>query len=415
MALVVRRLTAATPNAAEGPSGILRLDSSASSGTVCRVLAALRPCLVQAALTSPQAIVTIETSVVSTGRSAKEKKLRQKRQLASAAERPIVERLATLGIPLTTLQASAVARSTQLNYTIALERLLVWMLVPQLPQLRPELLDELLEEYASWLFDKGVPLSVASTTAAAVRWALPMLLRPLAKGLPPLMASIAGWKKKEPSRSRDPVPRIAAVAICLHLCQIGHFQAAAIVMIMFETYMRPSEILAMTAMQLVAPQRVGIAEGTQRVWSFLVRASELGVAGKTGEYDTSIALDLERQQFLFPLLETMVASLAPLARLWTIGYAELAHSFSVAIQELGLSALGLTLYGLRHGGASHNRAVGARGLPEVQKRGGWKAFSSVRRYEKHARLNLVANRMPPRLVETTLARLSTLAQCLRMR
>jgi hypothetical protein len=164
-------------------------------------------------------------------------------------------------------------------------------------------------------------------------------------------------------------------------------------MIMFETYMRPSKILAMTAMQFVAPQLVGVVEGTQRVMSFLVRAIELGVAGTTGEFNSLIPL----------VLETMVASLAPMARLCTIGYAELAHSWSVAIQKLGLSALCLTLYGLRHGGASHDRAVRARVLQEMLKRGGWKAFSSVTRYEKHARL-----------VETTLARLSTLAQCLRM-
>jgi hypothetical protein len=146
------------------------------------------------------------------------------------------------------------------------------------------------------------------------------------------------------------------------------------------------------------------------VSSFLMLAIALGGAGKTGAFDTSIALEIKRLRLLFPLLETIVASLAPIALLLTIGYAELAHSVAVAIQELGLSALSLTLFGLRHGGASHYRAVGVRGLQAVQKRGGLKAFSNVMMYEKHFRLNLVENLMPPKLVETP----STLAQCWRM-
>ena len=49
----------------------------------------------------------------------------------------------------------------------------------------------------------------------------------------------------------------------------------------------------------------------------------------------------------------------------------------------------ITPYTLRHGGANEDCAVIARSLEEVQKRGGWKSFNSVRRCEKHARMSLV--------------------------
>ncbi|CAK0860664.1 unnamed protein product, partial [Prorocentrum cordatum] len=71
-----------------------------------------------------------------------------------------------------------------------------------------------------------------------------------------------------------------------------------------------------------------------------------------------------------------------------LGYNQLAEDFQSATSALGVSLLKATLYSLRHGGASHDRSTGARGLGGVQQRGGWKAFKSVLRYEKHGRLSL---------------------------
>ena len=50
-------------------------------------------------------------------------------------------------------------------------------------------------------------------------------------------------------------------------------------------------------------------------------------------------------------------------------------------------------YMLRHGGASHDRATDERTLLEVQARGNWRCFESVRRYDKHARLGDVLSRL----------------------
>jgi integrase len=67
-------------------------------------------------------------------------------------------------------------------------------------------------------------------------------------------------------------------------------------------------------------------------------------------------------------------------------------AFSAACLQLGVPATNVIhLYRLRHGGASHDAAEKVRTLEEIQKRGGWRSFSSVARYSKPARLNAQIN------------------------
>ena len=66
--------------------------------------------------------------------------------------------------------------------------------------------------------------------------------------------------------------------------------------------------------------------------------------------------------------------------------------------KLRCQQLQITPCALRHGGASEDRAVNARSLEEVQKRGGWKSFNSVRRSEKHACLSQIMSTIPPELL-----------------
>jgi integrase len=67
-------------------------------------------------------------------------------------------------------------------------------------------------------------------------------------------------------------------------------------------------------------------------------------------------------------------------------------AFAAACLQLGVPASNVIhLYRLRHGGASHDAAEKVRSLEEIQKRGGWRSFSSVARYSKPARLNAQIN------------------------
>ena len=64
---------------------------------------------------------------------------------------------------------------------------------------------------------------------------------------------------------------------------------------------------------------------------------------------------------------------------------------------------GLHPYMLRHGGASHDFGSKARPIVDVQRRGRWQSWHSVRRYEKGARLSQVLQ-MAPDAVQDRAAR-----------
>ena len=46
-----------------------------------------------------------------------------------------------------------------------------------------------------------------------------------------------------------------------------------------------------------------------------------------------------------------------------------------AARRLSFNALGLTVHGLRHGGASEDKARSDRTLLEIQQKGAWQSFS----------------------------------------
>ena len=60
--------------------------------------------------------------------------------------------------------------------------------------------------------------------------------------------------------------------------------------------------------------------------------------------------------------------------------------FRTAARSLQLHKLEICPHALRHGGASHDAFCKIRTLPEIRKRGMWKAFESVVRYEKHGKI-----------------------------
>ena len=69
--------------------------------------------------------------------------------------------------------------------------------------------------------------------------------------------------------------------------------------------------------------------------------------------------------------------------------------FKESTERLQLKKLKLTPHCLRHGGASHDYLFGVRALVDVQARGCWASFESVRRYSKHGRVNRQLSLLSP--------------------
>ena len=82
----------------------------------------------------------------------------------------------------------------------------------------------------------------------------------------------------------------------------------------------------------------------------------------------------------------------PSGLIWNFSYPEYLAVFKRACRAWGLE--GVVPYQMRHSGPSIDRANKTCSLMECQKRGRWKSWQSVTRYEKSARLAVVWSQLP---------------------
>ena len=282
---------------------------------------------------------------------------------------------------LSRLAAQRVRPPTQIRYAQCLLRLLAFLQLLHLPDWTPAEWDAALVNYLEAQYDWGRPIGDGLCLPSAVVWARPALGGPVRRLFPATAAALKGWSRVSPGSTRPPLPREALLAIALWLFEAGAFGMGLCLLVMFETYGRPSEILSLRVGSIVPPTPCG--EGKARHTTVVIRSSAIGVPGKTGIFDLSVPLDLERQRWISALLLRWTEGRAAGEALWNFDLAQLTRALHRATEALGLGPLSPCPYMLRHGGASHDRLVEARSLLEVQQRGAWLSFASVRRYEKH--------------------------------
>ena len=104
------------------------------------------------------------------------------------------------------------------------------------------------------------------------------------------------------------------------------------------------------------------------------------------------------RQWIGAALLSLKARRAPLQRLSPISCGELLSEMKRATDAVGCAVLRPTPHGLRHGGASHDKALGLRTLGEIQSRGKWRSPLSAQRYEKHARISDQLEELDPRVL-----------------
>ena len=126
----------------------------------------------------------------------------------------------------------------------------------------------------------------------------------------------------------------------------------------------------------------------------VVHPLESGVLGKTGEYDHTVQFDLPNQTWVGERVLDLARGRPPQEKLFATTYQDLIKYFKIAASRVGAGPLHCSPYGLRHGGASHDKAANMRGLLDIQRRGNWKSWASVRRYEKSGRIALQLAKLP---------------------
>ena len=307
------------------------------------------------------------------------------------------------------MEASSVRPETQRRYRRYLSCLAEFLRLHTLPRLSNGAWDETLCEYFEALYLEGKGSATAANTLSALVWAQPSLGRPVRVALPRAHQAWKGWQLASPGSSRPPLPWVVAAAMAAHLARRGQHEAALCLLLLFTLYLRPSECLALHQFQLLEPLPA-LGPGYDR-WSVLVHARELGRPGKTGEFDDTVVLDQPDLLWLDEPLRSLRAARAPGEPLWSLDYEDLRGLFNGVVAELGLEAISPSLYALRHGGASHDRAMRFRSLEEVSKRGRWRSAMAVRCYEKHGRLAAQANKLPPATLERCRQLAALLPRC----
>ena len=117
---------------------------------------------------------------------------------------------------------------------------------------------------------------------------------------------------------------------------------------------------------------------------------------KAGEHDDSLAFGHSAGNVGGqPWVATLLKKLAQVRKghLFPISLPRYEYLMRVANGSASLSKLRLTPHCARHGAASAAFASGRLDLKQIQKKGRWKAFASVRTYEKSSKLVKQMNKM----------------------
>jgi hypothetical protein len=200
--------------------------------------------------------------------------------------------------------------------------------------------------------------------------------------------ALKGWRKLVPQGSRLPMPKLICQGIAMMMLARGQRGMAIMTLADFDMYLRPSEGLELTGKCVVAPVRgAGIAF---QFFAVIIRDLEDGRPDKVGVYDNTLLLNNPRSSFLGPVLKALATKAGPSGRLFTFSMEEYRKELEQCSKLMGLKDV-LHPYQLRHGGATEDMNSGARTRLEVKDRGRWATETSIKRYVKVGKLQILLN------------------------
>ena len=117
----------------------------------------------------------------------------------------------------------------------------------------PKSLDSSFSFYLNHLFFEGADVSEGFKVLAAVLDAHPDCGGKL--GLCQSRRCLQGWAKIDPARTRPPLPFPVVAMLAVHMIDFGCPEAALAILLTFSCYLRPSEMLSIRGVDLVAPTK----------------------------------------------------------------------------------------------------------------------------------------------------------------
>ena len=285
---------------------------------------------------------------------------------------------------LSRLQTFAVTESVGVQYDQALMEFLLWLRSEMILVIRTvKGVDAALVHYFDHLAESYTPYAVGEKCIAALAHRMPTLAGSNSEKFPAAMRAMKGWRRLFPSRTRPPLPFAAALVMAAILVARGLSTMGLALLVGFSAYLRPSELTSLRTAQVIMPQQSG--QTHFRYPALLLHRFEGLRPGKTGRFDESIILDSHWMAgWITNQLEVLLQSKAPSDPVWPFTHAEFLSQYRRAAEDFGLKTRGLNvaIYGLRHGGASHDTLAELRTFEQVKERGRWACDRSVHRFRK---------------------------------
>eukprot|EP00438_Fugacium_kawagutii_P017670 Skav211267 [mRNA] locus=scaffold2429:526:2325:+ [translate_table: standard] len=298
----------------------------------------------------------------------------------------------------TFLEQNAVSREVATDYAVRMKQFRDYAKMNNLPINTIKNLDSSFTEYLNDMFAGGSSLGEATKTLAAVIDHMPDCGQ---KGaLNRSRRALQGWQRLDPGATRPPIPMELVMLVALQMWEAKSRVAAVAVLLMFEGYLRPGEVLRLKEEDLVMPTAI------HPYHCLNLHPSDRMETSKVGMCDETIQLDSNLMPWLGDLLTAMITG-CPHAPMFPIQYTQLNNCWMRQLVKVGLERNHAVLYQLRHSGPSYDRSTKSRSLQDVKKRGRWATDSSVKRYEAHAKLAQEFQRLPHKVQRAALAAPST--------
>eukprot|EP00971_Amphidinium_carterae_P344159 6484374-Amphidinium_carterae.1 len=265
------------------------------------------------------------------------------------------------------------------------------------------------------LYFEGAGVGAAQFLMAAVAHVRLVRLRDMAT--PFAKAALSGFLRLARPRSRAPVPWEAVILMADWLSRQRSprkHQAAAAMLLQYDIYARPSEILGLTR-ACISPPPVGSDDRLQAWTVTLFPSDATQRCSKTGSQDDSMRVGVPSSSrewivnILMALFEISSSSMSPL---FSIGLREYELAVKEASTACGFASMGITPHGFRHGGPSTDYALGLLSLGDIQLRGAWKCRKSVLRYQKSGRLMRQLGELTPQQREHATVLAASLSESL---
>lgn len=247
--------------------------------------------------------------------------------------------------------------------------------------------------YFDQLFEDGCTMSSASYTLFGYLALKCVPDRPERDMFPLSRAALGAWKGSRGGTSRvGMAPQVIfhfAWYCVLHL----EWDAAAAVLLQYDLYARPSEILQLRGRDLIPS-----VSAFNSPWGVLLGNSEFGETTKSGAQDDVVLADSPHRTWANKLLKHIgKLYIGHDDRIFQISLPQYEQLFRNFSKQSGLKMSLFTPHVVRHSGPSFDLINEYRTIETIQARGRWVSPHSAARYRKPGRLLMTAANLPASL------------------